>query len=105
MRSRCILSSVLSLLKNENNVGRSPRKYSEQFGENNTVIRLMVVVKIYTHLSICIKIYTNKFMYIINIQVKCEVNEKTSQDASDGLFESSSFQSAACYMVRASEDT
>ena len=38
-------------------------------------------------------------------QVKCEVNEKTSQYASDGWFQSSSLQSAACCMVRVSEDT
>ena len=34
-------------------------------------------------------------------QVNCEVVEKTSQDASDECFQSFSFQSVACCMVRA----
>ena len=41
----------------------------------------------------------------ISLQVKCEVIEKASQDASNELFQSFSFQSAACCMFRVSEET
>ena len=52
--------------------------------------------------AVLILLITQQSSYI---QVKCEVIETTSQDASDGWFQCFSFQSAACCLFRASEET
>ena len=61
--------------------------------------------------DVCVDLLLNAFctqdvvFKLHNKQVRFELIEKTSQDASDGWFQIYPLQSAACWMIRASEKT